>query len=387
MIRRLRVILPPVPYLLAIFLFYLVFEGLVLYFEWKAGAAVPLNVRPGVVIPLLAALAFGVYRVVAFHPFYRPEYRAWLERSPWTAGRPLPLGPVALVWEDGVILSLLALLALVDPALDPVRLLGCFLVTYLGFLAIAFVLTKTFFCAYVLAFGLGLVVRLMPFDPLTAFAVAIVLAVVGHLGLRRSLRRFPWELDWLAPVVHWLKSDKIAYEASMPSGCGWPFDKLSLVRMKPSPFELTRREALLIGPLVGWWLYALEGGFADPEDRIKFAAFVASIGIWMLGLSRFVNYVNGYLPPISFLGRLATFRWIIPGYDIIFIAPLCTLVFPLAVLGASVAWGVNAEAIGPICLALGLFITFNMGPDLKRWQLTGRHRVIPTKSNELVKVG
>lgn len=388
MIRRLRIILPPVSFLLGILAFYLVFEGLILYFEWRVGARVPLNLRPGVAIPLGAALAYGAYRVVAFHPLYRANYRAWLERSPWTGRKPLPLGPIALVWEDGVVLSLLALLSLVDPALDPIRLVAYFLVGYLALLGIAFAPTGALSFAYVIAFGLGLVAWLMPGDPRFALAVAILLAALGQLGLRRSLNRFPWSLEWLTPALHLMKGDKDAFEASTPHGCGWPFDKLGLRGAKPSRVKLARRDALLIGPLIGWWVFVVGAAFSDPQDRIGFAGFAAAIGIWHLALFRLVNYVSGYMPPISFMGRLATFRWIIPGYDVVFVAPLCTLLFPMAtyVMFATL-WGLEADVSGPICLALGVFITFNMGPDLNRWELTGQHRIGPTNQTNRVKVG
>ncbi|WP_406693587.1 hypothetical protein V5E97_21370 [Singulisphaera sp. Ch08] len=387
MIQRLRVILPPASILLGILLFYLVFEGLILYYEWNVGGRIRLNVRPGVAIPLLAALAYGAYRVVAFHPFYRSHYRAWLERSPWTACKPLPLGPVALVWEDGVVLSLLALLSLVDPALDPFRLLAYFLVGYLVPLGMAFAPTGALVYAYIIAFGLGLVAQWMPADPRLALAVTILLAAIGQLGLRRSLKRFPWSLDWLTPIFSWVMSDKVAFEASMSGGCGWPFDKLGLKRLKPVPFELARRDAILIGPLVGWWLFAIGAGFSAPQNRIPFASLVACFGIGLLGLIRLLIYASGYLSPISLAGRLATFRWIIPGYDVIFVAPFCTLLLPLATYFTLALYGVTAEVSGPICLAQGLFITFNMGPSLKQWELTGQHRIVPTRTNELVKVG
>lgn len=387
MIHRLRVLLPPAFLMLAILGSYLILVGAILYFEWKVGGRVQLNIRPGVVIPLVAALALGVYRVVGFHPFYRSNYRAWLERSPWTSGKPLPLGTVSLVWEDGVILSLLALLSLVDPALDPIRLLAYFLVGYLAPLGMALAMTGTSAYAYVIAFGLGLVIRLMPVDLRLSLAVAILLAAIGQLGLRRSLKLFPWSLDWLTPILLGLKGDKIAFEASMPSGCGWPFDKLSLARSKPSPFALARREAILIGPLVGWWLFAIEAACEDPQERIQFGSLIAGAGIYSLGFIRLMTYCAGYLPPISIVGRLATFRWIIPGYDVIFVAPFCTFFFPSATYFALVWWGVTGDVSGPICLAQGFFITFNMGPSLRQWELTGQHRIVPTRKSELVKAG
>ena len=123
MIRRLRLVLPPAGILLTYALVYTIFEGLVLAMEWRLGAPIRgMAGRPGVLLPLLAAALYGGFRVIAFHPVYRPKYRAWLESTPWTSGKPLPVGPVSLVWEDGVVLSLLCLLHLVQPELDPILL-------------------------------------------------------------------------------------------------------------------------------------------------------------------------------------------------------------------------------------------------------------------------
>src|SRR5689334_8276086 len=41
-----------------------------------------------------AAGAYAIYRIWRFHPACNHAYAAWLKLSPWTANRPLPLGPV-----------------------------------------------------------------------------------------------------------------------------------------------------------------------------------------------------------------------------------------------------------------------------------------------------
>ena len=56
------------------------------------------------------AIVYAVYRLCRFHPVCNPAYTAWLRLSPWTAGRPLPLGPVHPVWQDAAVIGVLAAL-------------------------------------------------------------------------------------------------------------------------------------------------------------------------------------------------------------------------------------------------------------------------------------
>ena len=90
MTQRLRIILPRSGVLVALAAFYLLFE-LPLWFvrlrwEWYR----PPTLNPSDLIIVFAALTYGGYRVVAFHPFYRPDYHVWLSRTPWTSRKPLP---------------------------------------------------------------------------------------------------------------------------------------------------------------------------------------------------------------------------------------------------------------------------------------------------------
>ena len=58
-------------------------------------------------VPLLSAVIYGVFRAVYFNPMEHRAYGAWLSESPWQFPRPLPLGPLHLVWQDLFIVGLL----------------------------------------------------------------------------------------------------------------------------------------------------------------------------------------------------------------------------------------------------------------------------------------
>src|SRR5436190_8238008 len=55
-----------------------------------------------IVILVAAAGVYAFFRLWRFHPACNPAYCAWLEMSPWTASKPLPVGPIHLVWQDAV---------------------------------------------------------------------------------------------------------------------------------------------------------------------------------------------------------------------------------------------------------------------------------------------
>jgi hypothetical protein len=96
-------------------------------------------------------------------------------------------------------------------------------------------------------------------------------------------------------------------------------------------------------------------------------------------LIRLLAYIGPYRPPISFWGRILTGRWIIPGYDYVFLAPLCTLLVALlgwraALLAGPDHWGI---VVYPLATAAVLIVALNMSPSLGQWSLTGHHRIAP----------
>jgi hypothetical protein len=86
-------------------------------------------------------------------------------------------------------------------------------------------------------------------------------------------------------------------------------------------------------------------------------------------------YCGSCRPPISLAGRLATRRFVIPGYDQIFVAPLLVLLIGIA--GPLILW--HCEANDSLTAGITMFamvaVTLGMGPTLGLWQLTGEHRI------------
>jgi hypothetical protein len=120
-------------------------------------------------------------------------------------------------------------------------------------------------------------------------------------------------------------------------------------------------------------------------------------------LTRFALYQVAQLwPPISLAGRVATGRWLIPGYDRVLVAPLLAVaVFVFTVLalldvspkvaspprtaaglGQVVVPALYRAASDPVLQAsvavgLVLLITLTVGPSRRRWLLTGTFRIRP----------
>ena len=106
---------------------FLLLEGFCRYLESKnIPIAVNPEIRPGYYWLFAVCVIYGLARVVAIHPIWNPGYQTWLESTPWTVRQPLPLGPVELVWEDGLIVGLLILLSATLPHPHAVHLLVCF---------------------------------------------------------------------------------------------------------------------------------------------------------------------------------------------------------------------------------------------------------------------
>jgi hypothetical protein len=98
-------------------------------------------------------------------------------------------------------------------------------------------------------------------------------------------------------------------------------------------------------------------------------------------LVRLLAYTAACHPPISIVGRLVTRRLVIPGYDQVFIAPLCIAL--TAALGLAVTHLIGPAyyvVTIPCALAAQFIVAFNMGPSFRHWHLTGHHRIVSLSS-------
>jgi hypothetical protein len=364
MVRWLRVVVP-VGYVVGVAIFYAVLE--VLWRAAEAAAGVPgvVNPRPTFMVLYIAALVYGLYRALAFHPMVNSRYRAWLATTPWTPHKPLPVGPIHLVWQDVLLVGLAAAAVGWTGGTKALIVPLTFLVGYLLPLAVDLAATGEGLLAYAVGFGLGLVVRLLPDLPPSLVAAAATY-LLAYVGLRRSLRNFPWEGSATQP----------AWEKQLGGNpLGWPFARLGPKFL--DAWSIRLRTAALTSLLVGWWFHAVAALQQDPGDRWGFLFTGVSLAATAVPGFRLLVYLPGYAPPINLLGRLATGRWLIPGYDQVFVAPLLALWVGVSLPPFLLLAGVNELVAMPLGLTVVLFLVLAVGPSVKTWRLTGHHRIVP----------
>ncbi len=368
LLSRLRRIVPDPGWLIVFAVAFLFLEGLLRYLEIKN---IPiftiLPIRPGYVVLLIASAQYGFRRAVEFHPIWSEGYRTWLGSTPWDSRKPLPMGPVELVWEDGLILGLIILLSATLPLPRAMHLLCAFLLSHLLGLTVTLWLTRIRAIGYMTAFGLGLAVWLWN-QPLPCLAASTVVYLVAYEGLRRGLEQFPW-----APRKMPDFSDLNRLFASA-GPCGWPFDRmLGQVLIK----GISRTDAVVCCMLFTCWLFVLTSFFRDPNDRLKILVIPLCIFWFTIPIIRLAIYLDGYIAPITFWGRIRTGRWIIPGFDQVFIIPLFILAIgPLSVYSLR-ASGLPLDVCMMIGTGLMPLVALIAPPRLRRWRLIGRHRIVP----------
>jgi hypothetical protein len=272
----------------------------------------------------ICAGGYGIYRIAAFHPVVNPNYRAWLEQTPWTPDKPLPCGPLQLVPQDLIVV--------------------CGLVALYRSPSIWMLYFPTIFL----------------------------------VGFSKALRTFPWDLPWQADF----QSFKSIGDEEKRRRLGWPYDQ-----MKPTEPKRTipLSDGICLSLLTGWlWLVVLKHLDPQPRAFLPGGVIMATFGF---GVVRLAQYALSHRSPISFFGRLFTLRWIIPGYDQIFVAPFIASAMAVAIQGTAVfllnprgmrlaanPWpGIAISCLG---VTVCLLILLVAGPQLESWRMTGKHRIV-----------
>lgn len=327
---------------------------------------------------VLGAIVYPLYRLARFHPAINQSYGHWLKLAPWTAGKPLPLGPIHPVWQDFVVLAGLSLLMAwrhPSEAYLPFASAGF---VYLAGLTVLLLFTRQWPAS--LALGFLWPALLLPGVPgwcLAALTVTIALVVrQGHLA---SLRAFPWRFlnDSTKPPPRaqssiWNVDVQLAIPDNRMSGrfprVGWPLLTLSpKYESGPIPGAIS----LWLGAVAGWWAYCLILRSAIEARDLAFVVFIVGS---LAAMVRLGLYLPNVTAPFNAFGRLATGRIIVPGYDRVFVTPLLAVLVSsvgAAILRAAGAW---YPLFGGGLTALLCSLLFGGGPTLRNWLLTGHLR-------------
>ena len=372
-VRWLRRVLPDRRSIATVLLFDLVFEFLELC-ERAQGLGPNVFFFPFLRLGLLVGSAFfyGLHRVKNFHPAANQAYWNWLELTPWTHRQPLPVGPLQLVIQDFLIISLLCVLYH-RWSTEILYIPTAFLVGYQLALSGHSSTLGHWKLAYSIRFGLGFVALLIE-TPEYAFAAADACFIIGRVTVRHALKTFPWR------TVRTPANDP---HSPLMESLGWPYDQLS---PRPPKIVVPRHHGILASLLVGWWWFIGLLKLNDPGYRTT-AAFAACGLIAFICLGMIGHYRAWHQSPLSVLGRLRTFRLIIPSYDQIYVGPLvaCVVCATSQIFAARlfhelvVPWKPQnfqwAIAISSLGITASLMILFATGPRLEYWRLMAQHRI------------
>jgi hypothetical protein len=309
------------------------------------------NTGLGFSVLCCAAGAYGVARVLTYHPGYQRRHWEWMETVPWRAGVPLPLGPVTLDWRDALVVVPAALLGEYVSGGSVLGPLLAFGVAHL--LCLAFTEGRAGWWGYALLAGFGGLLRLS--DNPSAVAVAIVpLYGVALGGMRYGLPK----------VVKSLPEVRTAL--------GAPFEQLAPVAPpKPVPAYV----ALATSAMVGWWTYCLTWrSWSGKATRLDLYA-VGAVVAFGAALIRFAAYRAGSGPPLSLFGRLRTGRWVIPDYDTVYLMPLVTFAASVASAAGLVFVGASPAVVAGVTVGLTTFTALILPPTRARWLLTSPRQI------------
>ena len=315
----------------------------------------------------MATGSYAVYRLARFHPFCNRGYRAWLTLTPWTAEKPLPLGPVHLVWQDAIVIGALTAIAGWHAHVNPLLPAGVFGLVYFGGMTLLLNVTSCPASCLLLGFlWPALMLPAVSGWPMLGLIV-VLLAVIWH-GYRKSLKALP-----LAR-----RSEKSIWQTELSvdsvSNVGWPYKWLSpKFSFNPVPISTS----IFLSILIGWWYYCAIVRLQFPPMHGLIAVFAA-----LAALIRLVFYCRSITPSCNLWGRLVMGRFIVPGFDQVFLTPLAVVLLAIVgdvVINRSGTWYPEAEAC---VFALLWFVLLGGGPTYRKWILTGQHRYrLPQRSN------
>lgn len=337
------------------------------------------HVAQGLIV-VLATLAYGVFRAVVNHPAFRAEYNQWLAMTPWRFGKPLPMGPITLGPADVIVLGILSLLWVWHvPDATPDAIFLAFMFMYLPMIALGLYMADRRGACYALLASLAVYVQVPDVDVLVTVVVVIYLAAWGMV--RESLRQYPWDMRKLIERRQQMKR-LVSNNIRRDDNLGWPFEAISPNDPRPM---INYFDGICVSLLAGWGMYNLIDLFTDARMsayRSDMAMPVVTLFMVLVVAGwRLCVYTNGYLPPISALGRIFTGRLIIPRYDVVLIGPGITMAAATALFGICVSLDLPIATSYGLLTAVTLGLVLNLGPWRSRWRLTGAYRQVPALTN------
>lgn len=351
--------------------------------------------RLGSVLAFGAAVFYAAYRVFAFHPLWSKSYSDWLASTHWTGRQRLPMGPVHLIPQDGVMLSLLVSLywwwskeLRNDLPMFIGAMLGASLGVYLLLVAVTLRVCDEWRGAYAVWFGMGGCAWAVG-NWWLFWSLALLTYLCALAGLKASWRGFPWSAEKFHLTLK-MFADASKGQTVIPvtalDTMGWPFDWLS---PKPEREAFTSKHDVLLGSLLfGWW-YNGVAVHAEGRPRVEEIQMLMAgpfVGfLFLMGIGRLTEYLQGLSGQLSLTGRLMTGRWIVPRWDVVWI-PAWLLLILNSVLFSLGSNNVAIQRVLPwwdfrlaasALLAFGMWTQLGNAPPFRKWRLTGSFRMNP----------
>lgn len=333
-----------------------------------------------------AASVLGIYRVAAYHPQFDSEYINWLWLSPWQPHKPLPKGPLHVGLQDALFVGLLALLSAHERTLPVENVPLAFCLAYGLTMALSLAAIDQAWLALASLAAIGGVVRLIIVSPTAGLAGALLLAgpwsyYCVHVTLktfpwttratefRQSMRR-NWQVFTTGHKEYLNQSIDLNYSEREVQ---WPFNRLH-ARVRPL---VSRPLRVGIALVIGWWIYVVTSVPHGDQGALVMLGMAYPITVLLSAGGRLVLYSNVHWSPISLLGRIFTFRWIIPAYDVVFLTPLATVATAIAAPLSLSGLGLPPNLILSLSVPVVLIVVTLGGPRLATWQLTAPTRLFP----------
>ena len=334
--------------------------------------------------------ALGLYRARAFDPLLRRDYYRWLAASPWTARKPLPNGPIHIVWQDAVVIGLACFAVysvslLVVPIRDILSAerdvtplwvwpIIAFSAPYLAVRCFVY-LMELRPVAYAM---LGAILVALSFENIAIRLAGIgVCFVISYIGAWMLLARLEETfqvatknpLQPITPDARQGPFNVFRLFGERPA-IAWPHDMLSPMENKP---RVRRWEGTVLSLLAGLLTNVVlsQGSWREPRHALLLGILAASC----VCVTRFFVYFATTRPPISLSGRIFTFRWIIPRYDRAFLPIVFAVV--LTAMARYYLWpfrGIHLRIIISLLVAVITWTALCWGPTLQE-PFSGREAV------------
>lgn len=337
---------------------------------------------------LMCLMFFGFSRATFTHPFWDDGYFNWLRSTPYSGQEKLPLGPVRLTIRDVLNLAvMLAIIAACQIEFVPCALSFFLLSYYVPLLLVSRAmkdLVLSHAMAYILILSFAGIFSIWQSVMLVLMFPVVILAI--NRSVTTAMRDMPL-VDIQNPLaassfstvarsmsvlgMGLIMLRMISGNAHTRPSIGWPCDALSPIDPQPTHSRAERLSASLLMALI----FFVVCWHNPPESVAKNAPVLGSFLIGALAIIRLVRYRKICNPPISILGRIARLTPVIPAYDVVYVAPILTVLLALLTPRLLMSAGI------PPALAMGaavfLFSAVAMlgGPSLRAWTLTAPARL------------